>query len=56
MRRPVADYVDPGQPWRLDVQCVGSCPVQRRLVAELVTLVSPGLTWAEAYGPAYRQA
>jgi hypothetical protein len=48
MHRPVADYADPARPWRLDLQCAGTCQVQRRLVAELVPLVSPGLTWAEA--------
>ena len=44
----VTDYADPGQRWRLDVQCAGSCPVQGRLVAKLVQVVPAGLTWAEA--------
>ena len=47
LRRPVADYADPGQEWRLDVQCAGSCPVQDRLVAELVWVVPISLTWVE---------
>lgn len=48
MGRPVGDYADPGQAWRLDLQCRGTCPVQHRLVADLVPLIPPGLTWAEA--------
>ena len=47
MRRPVADFADPAQAWRLVLQCAGSCRVQHRLVADLVPLVPPGLTWAE---------
>ena len=48
MRRPVADYVDPGRPWRLDIQCTGTCPVQQRSVADLALVVPAGMTWAEA--------
>ena len=47
MGRPVTDFANPGQGWRLDVQCAGSCPVQQRLVAELVRVVPTSLTWAE---------
>lgn len=47
MGRPVADFADPGRPWSLHLQCAGACRVQRRLVADLVTHVPPGLTWAE---------
>lgn len=47
MRGPVADFADPAKAWHLVVQCAGSCRVQRRLVADLVPLVPPGLTWAK---------
>jgi hypothetical protein len=43
----VADFADPAEEWHLAMQCAGSCRVQRRLVADLVPLVPPGLTWAE---------
>jgi hypothetical protein len=32
MRRPVANLADPAQAWRLDLQCAGSCLVQRLVV------------------------
>src|SRR6476646_10646398 len=47
MGRFVADFADPAEGWHLVVQCAGSCRVQRRLVADLVPHVPPGLTWAE---------
>jgi hypothetical protein len=47
MGRPVADLADPGRPWSLHLQCVGACRMQRRLVADLVPHVPPGLTWGE---------
>ena len=48
LRRPVTDYADLGQGWRLDVQCAGSCPVQHRPVAGLARVVPAGMAWAEA--------
>ena len=48
MQRPVAEFADPARPWRLDVQCTGSCPVQHRPVAKLARVVPAGMTWAEA--------
>lgn len=47
MRQAVTDFADSAQVWHLVLQCAGSCPVQHRLVADLVPLVPPGLTWAE---------
>lgn len=43
----VSEYADPGSGWELAVQCAGPCQRQKRLVADLVPLVPPGLTWAE---------
>jgi hypothetical protein len=48
MCQPVADFADPVRPWRLDLQCAGSCPVQHRPVTELVRVVPAGMTWAKA--------
>ncbi|TPG51793.1 hypothetical protein EAH89_19525 [Roseomonas nepalensis] len=47
MGRPVGDFAAPAGQWALFLQCAGSCRVQRRLVADLVPLIPPDLTWAE---------
>lgn len=47
LARPVADYAGQGQAWELYLQCAGSCPGQKRLVADLARTIRPGLTWAE---------
>ena len=48
LARTVGEFADPAQQWELVVKCAGPCARQRRLVADLVPVLSPTLTWAEA--------
>ncbi|MFC7738577.1 hypothetical protein ACFQX4_22855 [Roseomonas sp. GCM10028921] len=47
LERRAGEFADPACAWELVVQCAGLCRAQRRLVADLVPLVPPELTWAE---------
>ena len=48
LARTVGEFADPVRQWELVVQCAGPCTRQRRLVADLVPVLPPSLTWAEA--------